>query len=206
MTETIRTQVEVFEQPLDNDQIEEVSQDLIELSEKLGLKGQRALFAKNESGEVATRIRWREMTAEENFVYRTLCPVVTDASEYSQSTIPLRVLQVLESAKADSFFKEFQVWDVRSAQIKDPILVGVVRIDWRDKFYILARWGAHLDEMPALIRKALTTFQATRKAKLDELLAKVQQAKADLARYTSIEAVLQTWENGTVDSIYCNGV
>jgi hypothetical protein len=124
------------------------------LIEKLGLEGQQTLMTVTDDGEEA-RCPYRRMTKQEFDVYSILCPLKKRLDEYKGQTIPLRVLQVASHADSLNFFQYIQVWDKQEVEIKDPVLVGVIKEDYDEKFYILARWGEELDEMPAMMKKAV---------------------------------------------------
>lgn len=134
----------------------EAAAEAIELIERLGLDGQKQLIS-GEDGSNKSRCPYREMTADEKFVYRTLCPTRAKLIEYKRTPIPLRVLQVAAHAQSLGMFKELVVLDTASAVEKDPVLVGVVQdgeYSWRTTDYILARWGDELEAFVVLLKRA----------------------------------------------------
>jgi hypothetical protein len=144
------------------------------LVNKLGLTKQREFYAPDRP-----KARWRRVTAEEVFAFRSLCPSETTLENYRSGPIPLRVLEVIEQAQESGFFEKFVVWhpeDVRT----DPVLIGRKtgsRGAWDTEDYILARWGEALDEMPALLRNAMEGAKAkTRRiiAEAQAMLSKIE--------------------------------
>lgn len=151
-------QVETFEvqevaaEPL------EACEEALTLIEELGLEGQKSLTCKHEASDSDARFPYREMLAEEVRIYGILCPSKVKLEEYKASPIPLRVLQV--AAHCMSLNPELQlfVWDKRSAEIKDPVLVAETRGNSWDagfKRFILARWGEELEHISVLFKRAV---------------------------------------------------
>ena len=167
-------QIETYE-------IEEVNNDLaamaadseaLELIDKLGLDGQKSLA----NGDTATRMPYRRLTKEEDFVYSMLCPVRTELGRFRSEIIPLRVLQVAAHAKETGMFKRFEVWSPEYASIKDPVLFGVRTPDgqsWGDEYFILARWGKELDPIEKMIGLARKMWSQKMRAKLAEIRAEL---------------------------------
>lgn len=130
-------------------------EEALSIIEKLGLTGQKELTAKKEDGDV--RCPYRQITHEENFVYRTICPEATKLDKYKASPIPLRVLQVAAHAKSLNMFDHLMVWDRVSVVDKDPVLVGYVgQYDFSPReVFILARWGEELETFSILLKRAV---------------------------------------------------
>lgn len=176
-------EVETYE-VLDSAEVQspEFAEEASALIESLGLEGQRSLVVKRENG-TETRIPYREMTGDELFAYRTLCPQTSDVHKFKSEAMPLRVMQVLAHAKSLDCFKSFEVWHPRDASIKDPVLVGVMQDaeqSWVQRRYILARWGEVLDALPTLMEKAGALFLQNAEAALSEVEAEVQTARAQI--------------------------
>jgi hypothetical protein len=164
--------------------------ELSDLIEELGLTEQKRFI----NTETSTRMPYRIMTAEEQSVYGTLCPTKVKFEEYAQDLIPLRILEVAREAlkfKDDndrSFFnKGLLVWHPKSAEEKDPILVGV----WEDpaksyiqKTYILARWGEILEPFKKLRSMAAGRLRSERTT---GLLEAISMLKNDLAFYKNAD-------------------
>lgn len=150
----------------------EMAEEAISLIESLGLDGQRELVRPREGQARGERFPYREMTDEEEFVYRVLCPEAYPIKEYSRSPIPVRVLQV--AAHAQEFFDSIVVWDKASADTKDPVLVGIRKVDSREHNYILARWGNELDEWPAMLKQALDKHRQSLKAQCERAIAELR--------------------------------
>jgi hypothetical protein len=109
--------------------------------EELGLTGQASLVdAKGEKSPVP----FLPLTKGLNNMYQILCPTKIEVTEYRQSTMPSRVLEMIGLCVKEGYFTELQVW--YDDQKPDPILVGV-----RDKvLYLIARWGDELRSFPEL--------------------------------------------------------
>jgi hypothetical protein len=177
-------QVETYECEETAAEEPECTDEALKLIEYLGLEGQRMLV----NGEKKTRSPYRVMTDEENFVFRTLCPGNVTLAEYSLSPIPLRILQVAAYAKETGMFKELRVWHAKSSAVKDPVLVGIgppEKGEYRDRKYILARWGDVLDEFPALIKQATRAACAAMKTKLLEAKAEIDGKLASVDSFGS---------------------
>src|SRR6266446_8970853 len=133
-------QVETFEcEELKNSEATTMAVDAeaIELAEKLGLVGQKLLT----NPDTLTRQPYREMTAMEYFVWRSVCPEVSKAKDYKLGPIPLRVLQVMAYVKELGIYEDFEIWHAKSVK-EDPILVG---IPYEGRYtvnrHLIARWG-----------------------------------------------------------------
>lgn len=163
------TQVEVFI----DDEIESETPDELELRrnacERLGLAKQVTIPTRSP----------RQTTQEEIVVYRALFPRSVRLEDFESEAIPLRVLDVIESAKSSARFDTFQVWCPEEAKVSDPVLVGITTRKnpggWNETAYtLLARWGSSLDEWPAMLKQARKTLEAKVKREASELLAKAK--------------------------------
>lgn len=164
---------------------EENVDERISLLERLEIEGQKTLVR---SGRVFT---FPEMTAEEKFVFETLCPRTFQLKDYKQSLIPLRVLQIIAKAKDCVEFSEIIIRDHESSMMVDPVAVGLIREGYNVRYFLLARWGKELDTYSTLLAKALQAKKVEAMMKLDEIL---QRAKARLdylrnGEITSMEEV-----------------
>jgi hypothetical protein len=149
-------QVETFECQETATETTEISQEAIALVERLNLAGQLSLIDRSSDIEVPQRCPYRQMKADEQFVYTLLCPNKESVDHYAGSPIPLRVLQVLEHAKSLNIFESFHIWSAEG-QIKDPVLVAMQPVacsTWSKLVFILARWGDKLDAFSQLATKA----------------------------------------------------
>lgn len=156
-------QVEAFDCTETASEPIEASEEAVRLMEELGLEGQKSLVTKSEKSGRDTRCPYREMTKDEAYVYKVLCPEETALSQYSRSPIPLRVLQIAAHANDLGIFKKLVVWDRKSAVVKDPVLVAYGKPspgDWRDSMWILARWGEELEAFTVLSKRALSAKRA----------------------------------------------
>jgi len=164
-------QIETFEQTEETVSGKECekSEEALALIEKLGLKGQSELT--NDKGE---RFPYRKMSVQEFRVYSELFPAHSKIEDYSDSMIPLRVLQVAAHAKELGIAKEIQVWGERGKPV-DPILVGTV--GYNEPPFLLARWGEALAPFDELYEKAKKKMVEKYKA---EAAKKIADMKAVL--------------------------
>lgn len=167
-------QVETFECSETAAEPIEASEEAIGLIESLGLTGQKELICKT-SGDRDTRCPYREMTAEERFVYGVLCPTKVKLSDYKVAPIPLRVLQIAAHAKSLGLFDELVVWDRESVMVQDPVLVGRKGSEWSSlsQMFILARWGTELESFATLVKRAVA-------AKKEQLLESVESIRSSI--------------------------
>ncbi len=134
---------------------EEKVEEAKELIEQLNLEGQKELI----KGEKV--FPYRKMTKQERVVYKAICPEVTPVNKFSDSIIPVRVLQVIAHVKEFDFIT-IEVWHQPNADIKDPILVGRKGDTWRTdvEYYLLARWGEELQPFEVLFERAVKVLTA----------------------------------------------
>lgn len=141
-----------------------------ELIQKLGLSGQMKLT----NPDTVTRFPYRKMTKEEQQVYTVLCPVHARLEAYADGIIPIRVLQVAAHVIELGFCDRVEVWHPESADIKDPVLVGVKGPEYGDRqFYILARWGAELPPFRELKELATQLWRGKRKSALAKIRSQI---------------------------------
>lgn len=132
---------------------EEKATEWNELVDKLGLEGQRQLCSADPTNPIPFPLMNKEMLK----VYETLCETKTLLKDYSKTTIPIRVLEIAGLCVIKEYFGKIEVW--YDEHDPDPVLVGC---DGEDK-YLLARWGAELEEYAILRQEAVNRL--TRKAK-----------------------------------------
>lgn len=112
-------------------------------------------------------LQFAEFTAQEAGVYSVVCPKknmdLTAENVLAQIDVPDRVKEIVEMTK--SRFYKYEIWTAATYEIKDPILIGREKsvkkpqYTWEDKYYLLARWGAELEQFSILKEKALDIFQ-----------------------------------------------
>jgi hypothetical protein len=161
----------------------EASEEAVRLCEELGLEGQSE-FAKVDGDEMTRRNPYRKMTADELYAYQTLCPQEYLLEDYSNSPIPLRVLETIAYAK--QFFEVIQIWDKASAEVKDPVVVGFVNEGdkWsKSKAMIIARWGEVLETPSVLFKQAI---KANKARLIEEAKVAVAESKAALERINAM--------------------
>jgi len=152
----------------------EINDESLRLIEELGLDGQKP---KEVDGE-KRRIPYQIMTTEQFRVYKALCPMAYTPKEYKRSPIPLRVLQVMAHAKP--LFGKLEIWDVEDSTIKDPVLVGTIDASYDTSTYLLARWGAELDEFFCLRKRALQALKDRAASDLKKVEVKVKGLLANI--------------------------
>lgn len=162
----------------------ECDAEAIKLIEHLGLEGQKELVKIVDNKEA--RCPYRLMTAQEVFVYGTLCPQRTNITKYKSGPIPLRVLQV--AAHAQELFSHILVLHPKDPKEPDPVLVGVENdYQWYNlgqlKPSILARWGDILEPFDVLANRAADVFRSKLKGALSKIV------DTCTARLAGIEAV-----------------
>jgi len=144
-----------------------IDEEAISLARELGLGGQEYLIKNTDNGE--TRIPYPRMTAGEVRVYETLYPTKTKVEAYNAGIIPVRVLEVIKHSR--DLFQYLYVWHV-SQHDPDPILVGAGPS--YQEYFLLARWGDALEQMPALEKRALKKLTADWKS-----LLKIKKAEVE---------------------------
>jgi len=155
----------------------EIVSEAVEIIETLELAGQKQFLSPTKADN---RCPYREITAEEAFVYRTLCPQESQLSRYNASPIPLRVLQIAAHATSLGMFKRFLVWDRVSVSVKDPVLVAWTggEYDWGDsnRCFILARWGEELETFAVLRARAVVAAKEMLISQTENLLHRIRGA------------------------------
>jgi len=178
-------QVETFECQETAAEPIEATEEAVSLIEQMGLEGQLELVRPKSDSKPAARCPYRQITAEESFVYRTICPRVFPLNKYNSAPIPLRVLQIAAHAKSLNICTRFEVWDKSQDEVKDPVLIGVVggNYDWEVKSrFILARWGEVLETFSVLLKRAIGTHR-------EKLIAEAQ-AIAKQAEFATDEELM----------------
>jgi hypothetical protein len=178
--------VETFEDSEVAAECIEASEEAVQLLESLGAVAQLALVTKAKDSPRQSRMPYREMTAEERFVYGVLCPTKSNIEDYNASPIPLRVLQVAAHAKQTGMFKRLVIWDRESVTVKDPVLVGCTEGEfaWRGKDFILARWGEELEAFAVLAKRATTIWRERAIESIDSITASVAAHRAAITSLT----------------------
>jgi hypothetical protein len=142
-----------------------------EIIAKLELTGQQKLL----NPDTVTRFPYRKMTKQEGLVYGVLCPVRSKLCDYADGIIPIRVLQVAAHVIELGFCQRVEVWHPESADIKDPVLVGINGPEYGDReIYILARWGAELPPFSELLQIATDMWKQKRRAALGVIKSRVE--------------------------------
>lgn len=184
-------QVETFECQETASEPIEACEEAMGLIAQLELDGQKSLVSGGD-GKPASRCPYREMKADERFVYGVLCPESTPLKRYALSPIPLRVLQIAAHANSLELFEELRVWHAKGAAIPDPVLVGVapgVQYTWERRTFILARWGDVLESWPTLLKQAAEQKRRQIADVFHTLAARLQHA--ELAEQMTVDELIE---------------
>jgi hypothetical protein len=149
-------QVESYNAEQDSDEAKAAAYHRECLCNRLSLKGQTELPA----------VPFEPMSESEKRVYQTLCPADEDIKSYTRSTIPTRILELLD--RWGGLFTKIRIWSDGKA---DPLVIGFISDGWNAQPYLLARWGNELLDFPSLCEKAITKRTLLERAKAEELLA-----------------------------------
>lgn len=116
------------------------------------------------------------MTPVELFVYRVLCPKVTQLDEYDAEVIPIDVMEALEAAKESGNFHSFEVWSIEEHRVDDPVLVGRThKNSWETKFCIIGRWGNELLPFPVLLADVKKKVSDSLRAKQKDIVRRLEE-------------------------------
>lgn len=157
----------------------EHNEEVVKIVESLGLDGQISMMTDPKSAATKVRAPYREVTLEEWFAIRMLCPTRIPIEKYDRAPIPLRVLQVAAFANETGAFDRLVIYCPRSLTDRDPFLIGEIGEPYSPKLFLLARWGDVLDEWPAVIKSAMQKWRDESARKLRGILT---DAKNDLDR------------------------
>lgn len=139
------------------------------LINKLGLSKQKELIA----GGKPT-LRFRRITSVENVVFQGLFPRHIEANEYSEESIPLQVLELIEKARDQGLHRP-TIW---CPEVGKPDPVCVMYKDERPYYnsecYLIARWGHPLLSFEALCSewKKVAVARASRLVEAAEQLVR----------------------------------
>jgi hypothetical protein len=193
--------VETFEMEEVSSETVESCKEAFELIEKLNLEGQKKLLSPSTDNEFS-RIPYPEATEEQKTVFRTLCPSSYDYKQYSRTPIPLRVLQILSHAESLNFFDEIVIWDVKSSEEKDPVLVGIKKeANYNIRYFLLARWGEELDAWTVLRTKALKIRKEQIKSALLEIISLAENRIKNFYSDDYIMNKDQTWKPSWISDL-----
>jgi len=126
--EEIKTIVQTFLEnenlPLiyDNDSLEQWNKLILELN----LKGQ------NQVTGGKSPIPFMVMKRSLVKTFETLCPVKNKVENFNISTIPLKVLELIQLSKAENYFSYIDIWydDIKP----DPVCVGIIAERYVDSY------------------------------------------------------------------------
>lgn len=142
----------------------------IELVNKLGLEGQKALA----NPQTETRFPYQLMSSRETLIFGLCFQKRTRLSQYRDGIVPLRVLQVAAYCKECDFpgAAYMEVWST-SIPKEDPILV-CRSSEYHSDNYLLARWGESLKSLDELAAQAVPILKAKLQRQLGDCLRRAQ--------------------------------
>jgi len=161
-------------------EVEDAARQIIE---DLELEGQKF---KSVDGTIV-RMPYPEITKDERFVYKALCPKVYKLEEYSRTPIPLRVLEIAKHAK--TLFTEVYIWDLEDVDLKDPVLLG----QEDGKIHLLARWGETLDSYSTMKDKAIKITRQRLCSELRKAKIAASQMLVKIENSTDHEDMMTSW-------------
>lgn len=167
--------VELISEP---DKLEEWKQQI----DQLQLEGQSSLLKNNKSP-----IPFPIMNKEEYRIYNNLFNNKVKVESYKEETLSNDVLKLVALAKTENYFRYMEVW--YSKEIPDPILVGVTYPEdntWDRTFYLMARWGDVLLDLPSLKKKVAESIAKQVKVEIDEFDLKFQAFKKNQKDYVDL--------------------
>lgn len=148
--------------------------------EELGLKGQKSLTKEDKSP-----CPFPLLNEGMKRVYSVLCPNKTSVKDYSNSTIPLRVLSLIALAEREHYFHKIEIWD--DSENPDPIAVGYLTDSWDSPRYIIARWGDELKDFASLQKEAIKRWKTLKmiewQEKVSELQSKIEKIELMADQY-----------------------
>lgn len=147
--------------------------ELLALANQLGAKGQLKIL---ESGDSVKTFPYRKITTLEKRVYETLFSSQTELKNFSESIIPVRVMQIAAHAIAYPETCYLTVWHNRSFQ--DPVLIGTSQ-QYGSEMYILARWGEALESLNVLKKKAIEILRPKMIASLSDIKIRLSGWETD---------------------------
>lgn len=133
--------VETFETTEHVENHLEINEEQKKLINELGLSGQEDLIGESSAGMVCA---YPEVTDEQSWIIKTICPKRYKVKDYKRTQIPLRVLQVISHVRQENYFKELYIFDKADEVVKDPFLVGCKGEYYNGTYHLLARWGEEL--------------------------------------------------------------
>jgi hypothetical protein len=180
--------VETYECEETAEETVEMAAEAVKIIEEMNLEGQHSLIAPKDDGEDAERIPYREMTAEEKWVFELVCPHQEKLRTYGRAPMPVRVLQVAAHAESLGIFTELFVWAAEPQQDPDPVLVARIGDGYSGtRWFLLARWGEALDEWPALWNKAVAKFRQIVADKFTAIRADMERDAAEAETLSDAE-------------------
>jgi hypothetical protein len=174
------------------DELEHENTNAAEICEQLGLDKQKLMRTVTTHANPYTVI-----DAERQAVYRTLFPQETKLEDYTQSVIPIRVLEHIHNAK--QYFKEFVIWHPEDVK-QDPIVLAKVvdsKRSWISAYYPIARWGTSLDEYPAQLKQATAIVRERLTKELTKIVNDATN-QLKLAPYAAVTATSPSYYGGNI--------
>ena len=153
----------------------EEEQQMLNLAEELGLKGQATLLS-GDSPEEGHVVPYEVLDNAHQLVWKVLCPYSSHVQDYAGGVIPLRVLQVIAHAKP--LCDRIEVWSA-TPDMRDPLLVGKLNKSYNSPLFLLARWGEELFPIAELAERAHKALVQAWQRKVKRIAACDVEALAD---------------------------
>jgi hypothetical protein len=168
----------------------EINDEQLKLIEELGLEGQKTLIGESSN---KTLCMYPQVTEEQSFIIKTLCPKKFNFKDYKRMQIPLRVMQVIAHVIQENYFDHLCIFDKKEEAIKDPFLLGV-KGDWhRGEYFLLARWGEELLSWKELAIEAKNLWAEKRKIMVSKIIREMNES--DASYHVAIQKPsLQDWD------------
>lgn len=166
----------------------------------LGLAGQREVVKTDKSP-----IPFLWMNSALIATFETLCPTKVDIAKYSQTPIPVEILDLVALSKREEYFDMIQIWFNETD--RDPVCIGF-KVDeeykrkgkdvWRwahySKKYLIGRWADVKASLDTLVKMARERFI------VDTANSLKQQIRDDQRRLEDLEQTANSRFGGALPS------
>jgi len=148
---------------------------------ELGLEGQKSVVKEEKS---PIPFLWMNQALISTF--ETLCPTKTTIEKFSQSPIPVELLDTVSLCKKEEYFDKIEVW--YNEKDKDPVIVGYLfdpkESGWSQDFYakkyLIGRWADMKASLDTLIDRAKKIFIADQSNRLKMDIKQKQRELEDI--------------------------
>ena len=152
---------------------------------ELGLEGQKTVVKEDKS---PIPFLWMNQALISTF--ETLCPTKTTIEKFSQSPIPVELLDTVSLCKRERYFDKIEVW--YNEKDKDPVIVGYLfdqkETGWSKEFYakkyLIGRWADVKASLDTLIDRAKKIFIAENSNRLKMEIKQKERELEDIGLIT----------------------